>query len=404
MKTPSNDPFRPGVSGQPLREEGAGHGTHVDAAERWVHIVDDDPALGVALAAGLKAHGYRTTFSASADVAWTAVREKLPDLILCDINMPGKNGYRFLDEIRGDAELADCPFVFMTGNPSFAQPRAAMDRGADDFLLKPFTLDALVACVDARLRRSEISGQNEATLVRELRGTLHRGLSHEFFTPLTGILGFAEMLEQEGDDMKPEEVKDGLRNILSSGRRLQRTLRNYLYALDRLGPDSYAPFPILSAATVTQLIQQGALTAATRHGRKADLLLDVAGASLQAGAQELPLLVEELVDNALTFSKPGTPVTVKSARLGSEWQLTVQDAGRGMTRQQLKNLGLFRQFEHAKYQQQGLGVGVFIVHQILRRNGGRLHIDSSVGVGTTCQVAFIIHPNPNPARPAEGAR
>lgn len=395
MNTRSQDPFHtvqadtgPGDSGN--------HTTQRADAVRWVHIIDDDPALGNALAAGLKAHGYRTTFSANADIAWTAVRDKLPDLILCDINMPGKNGYRFLDEIRSDNELGDCPFVFMTGNPAFAQPRAAMDRGADDFLLKPFTLDTLIACVEARLRRSEITGTNEAALVRELRQSLHRGLSHEFFTPLTGILGFAEMLEQEGDSMRPEEIKDGLRNILLSGRRLHRTLRNYLYALDRLGPDSLVPFPTVTPAALVQLVQQGALLAAERHARKADLVIDVAGATLQGSSQEIPMLVEELVENALGFSKPGTPVKVKAHRIGSEWQLTVQDSGRGMNRQQLKNLGLFRQFEREKYQQQGLGVGLFIVRQILRRSNGRLHIESTPGGGTTCRVTF---PITVPARP-----
>lgn len=369
-------------------EPDPGAGTHVEDAVRWVHIIDDDPALGTALVAGLKAHGYHTTFSCNADLAWTAVREKLPDLILCDINMPGKNGYRFLEEIRNDHELGNCPFVFMTGNPAFAQPRAAMDRGADDFLLKPFTLDALLACVQARLRRSEIAGQRETALIQELRNSLHRGLSHEFFTPLTGILGFAEMLEQEGQAMRPEEIRDGLRNILLSGRRLHRTLRNYLYALDRLGPDSFAPFPVLAPSSVVQLVQQGALLAAERHNRKADLVLDIVGATLQAGAQEIPLLVEELVENALTFSKPGSPVRVRAQRAGAEWQLTVQDAGRGMNRSQLKSLGLFRQFEHAKYQQQGLGVGLFIVRQVLRRNRGNLHIESSPGQGTTCLVTL----------------
>lgn len=391
-KTPFPERLPPGASRDP-------RSTQVDDAVRWVHIIDDDPALGQALAAGLEAHGYRTTFSCSADTAWTAVRDNLPDLILCDINMPGKNGYRFLEEIRGDSELGNCPFVFMTGNPTFAQPRAAMDRGADDFLLKPFTLDALVACVNARLRRSAITGSSEAALVSELRTSLHRSLSHEFFTPLSGILGFAEMLEQECDTMKQPEIKDGLRNILASGRRLQRTLRNYLYALDRLTPDSLTPFPLLSPPTVVQLIQQGVLLAAERHARKADLVLEIAGASLQGGAQELPLLVEELVENALAFSKPGQPVRVKSQRVGAEWQLIVQDSGRGMNRQQLKNLGLFRQFERGKYEQQGLGVGLFIVRQILRRNGGRLHIESTPGTGTACHVFFPVAITARDTRP-----
>lgn len=366
-------------------------GTHVDAAQRWVHIIDDDAALAQALAAGLEAHGYRATVSCSVDTAWTAAREHLPDLILCDINMPGKNGYRFLDEVRQDPELANCPFVFMTGNPSYAQPRVAMNRGADDFLLKPFTLEALLSCVSARLQRSSISGQQESSLVIELRNSLHRGLSHEFFTPLTGIIGFAEMLEQEGHTMKPEEVRQGLHNILQSGRRLHRTLRNYLYSLDRLRPDSLTPFPVLSAPSVVQLVQQGALLSAERHERRKDLVMDLTGATLQISAQELPLLAEELVENALVYSKPGSAVKVGAQRVGSEWQLTVQDAGRGMTRQQVKNLGFFRQFERTKYQQPGLGVGLFIVQQILRRNGGRMQVTSTPGVGTTCQVLLPIH-------------
>ncbi len=385
----------PGPANQPSRDDFTPAGTQVGDAVRWVHIIDDDPALGTALAAGLKARGYRTSFSANADVAWTAVHETLPDLILCDINMPGKNGYRFLEEIRRDRELSNCPFVFMTGNPMFAQPRAAMDRGADDFLLKPFTLDTLIACVDARLRRSDIAGKNEAALVRDLRGPLHQGLSHEFFTPLTGIMGFAEMLEQEGEEMSPADTKLALRNILLSSQRLHRTLRNYLYALDRLEPDSAAPFPVLSPGTMVQLVQQGALTAAERHGRKADLVLDVAGATVQGGAQEIPILVEELVENALGFSKPGTTVKVRARRAGAEWQLVVEDAGRGMTRQQLKHLGLFRQFEHDKFRPPGLGVGLFIVRQILRRNRGRLHIDSVPGAGTVCEVTL---PVANPSR------
>lgn len=362
---------------------------------RWVHIIDDDPALGNALAAGLKAHGYQTTFSCNADTAWTEARDKLPDLILCDINMPGKNGYRFLEEIRNDAELSDCPFVFMTGNPAFARSREAMDRGADDFLLKPFTLEQLVSCVSARLRRSEITGRREHAMLQELRNSLHRGLSHEFFTPLTGILGFAEMLEQESGTMKPHELRDGLHNILQSGRRLHRTLRNYLYALDRLQPDSLAPFPVLSPTTIVQLVHQGAYQAADRHERRPDLTFEVTGATVQMSAQELPLLVEELVENAFSFSKPGTPVRVRAQRNGNAWELTVQDSGRGMSRPQLKSIGLFRQFEHSKYHQQGLGVGLFIVRQILRRSRGELQIESTPGAGTTCRVTL---PAGNPVR------
>ena len=61
-----------------------------------------------------------------------------------------------LRDIREDPELADSPFVLMTGKPKYGNQRAAMDLGADDFLLKPFSLPALISCVDARLKRAAI--------------------------------------------------------------------------------------------------------------------------------------------------------------------------------------------------------------------------------------------------------
>lgn len=360
-----------------------------------IHIIDDDAPLGAALSAGLEAYGYRAVFSTSASEGWTVAHSQPPDLILCDINMPGKNGHRFLQELRADPELADCQFVFMTGNPGFAQPRKGMDLGADDFLLKPFTLETLMACVEARLRRKEISQQKEAAVVGELRASLHKWLPHEFFTPLTGILGFAEMLDQDFATLQPAEIREATRGILQSGQRLHRTLRNYLFTLDRLNEDSDSPFPVLSAAAVAQQFDRGARAAAVRHEqRERDLGLDLATTPLSGGAQEMALLAEELTENAFSFSRPGTPVRVTAQRVGANLQLTVSDAGRGMTAQQLKAFSAFRQFERPSLEQQGLGLGLFIVRQIVRRLEGQLHIDSRPGHGTTCTVTLPAYAEP----------
>jgi signal transduction histidine kinase len=370
-----------------------------------VQIIDDDAPLGAALTAGLEACGYRTLFSSSAAEGWTVARTQHPDLILCDINMPGKNGHRFLDDIRADPTLANCQFVFMTGNTVFAHPRAGMNLGADDFLLKPFTLEALRACISARLRRREISQQQEAIIVNELRATLHKSMPHEFFTPLNGILGYAEMLDQDLTTMAPKEMRASVQGILLSGRRLHRTLRNYLFTLDRLNPDSGVPFPVLSSATVLQLFERAARAALDRHpDRRADLTLELAPTSLPGGPQELTLLVEELADNAFSFSKPGTPVRLGAQRHGAELQVTVTDCGRGMTAHQLKTIGAFRQFERPTFEQQGLGLGLFIVRQIVRRLGGRLDITSLPGQGTTFVVSLPAYAESAPAGPAPAAR
>jgi two-component system, sensor histidine kinase and response regulator len=388
------------MTNHPFPDAGRGTDTasnHVGGEIRLIHIIDDDAEIGAALSAGLESHGFRTTFSQTAAAGLAAAHQQYPDLILCDINMPGKNGHQMLEELRRDETLANCPFVFMTGNPLFSHPRLGMDLGADDFLLKPFSLGTLVACVTARLKRGEISGQGEAALVKSLRDGLRRGLPHEFFTPLTGIIGFAEMLEQEGDLMKPEECREALRNILLSSRRLQRTLRNYIYAVDRLAPDSVAPFPVLAAKSVTQLFSQGARAAAERHQRAADLTLEIKGAPIAGSAHELSLMVEELADNAFSFSRPRTIVRVQAAQVENELHVTVTDSGRGMTRQQLKSLGLFRQFDRKIYEQQGLGVGLFIAQQAVRRTGGLMRFESVKDVGTTCHVILPVAREESPA-------
>lgn len=361
------------------------------AVPALIHIIDDDGPLGAALSAGLEAHGYRTFFSPSANAGWAEARAQKPDLILCDINMPGKNGHRLLAEVRGDPELADCQFVFMTGNPLFAHPRAGMDLGADDFLLKPFALETLVDCVTARLRRKVINHRGEATFLSQLQSSLHQGLSHEFFTPLTGIIGFTEMLEQDLALMKPAEIRSALANIRHASLRLHRTLRNYLFTVDQLAPDPATSLAVLPAPTVVALIQQGAAVAVQRHQREADLTLDLAGAPVTAGPQDFSLMIEELVDNACAFSPPGTAVGVTARRVGTNLRLTVTDNGRGMTLAQLKLLGAFQQFDRGKFAQQGLGVGLFIVRQILRRLGGELSLESTPAHGSSCLVSLPIH-------------
>ena len=124
--------------------------------------------------------------------------------------------------------------------------------------------------------------------------------------------------------------------------------------------------------------------------------MDIGGDLIAGGAHELTLMIEELTDNAFSFSQPRSIVRIHTERIGQEFQIVVSDSGRGMSRQEIKRLGLFRQFERSKYEQQGLGVGLFIVQQVLRRCAGRLHFESVKGHGTTCHVTLPIS-TPKPA-------
>jgi CheY-like chemotaxis protein len=132
---------------------------------RTILIIDDEAPFAEILASGLETGGYHAVHASNAATGWDLAHAHQPDLILCDIDMPGKDGLRLLRDIREDPELADSPFVLMTGKPKYGNQRAAMDLGADDFLLKPFSLAALMSCVDARLKRAAIRRRRGAGAV-----------------------------------------------------------------------------------------------------------------------------------------------------------------------------------------------------------------------------------------------
>lgn len=102
----------------------------------------------------LREAGYAPIEAANGFEALEQIDAVRPDLILCDINMPGQNGYEILAEVRQRGpELADTPFVFLT---ALADPREIVDGkrlGADDYLVKPIDFDLMLATVEARLRQ-----------------------------------------------------------------------------------------------------------------------------------------------------------------------------------------------------------------------------------------------------------
>jgi signal transduction histidine kinase len=352
-----------------------------------VLVIDDDPRLRPVLVEGLEAHGYRTLQAPNTKIGGDLARTHLPDVIVCDVDMPGQDGKSFLKELRLDPELSDRQFVLMTGDAANANTRVAMELGADDFLLKPFSLSALAGAVAARLKRAEISRHLETRVIEQLRGSLHATLPHEFFTPLAGIFGLTEMLEEELEDLSKEEVREILRDILKSARRLHRTLRNYLHIISLDAPNR-PPSEWLNPQKFEECFRAGIKIAVERHRRADDVTAEVIGVGMRIGPADCTALAEELVDNALSFSRTGTPVKIMLKPEGDILHLTVTDEGRGMTPKQLQQLGLFQQHERKKFEQQGLGLGLALVRRIVLRLGGELRIMSEPTKGTTIAITI----------------
>ena len=117
-----------------------------------VLVVDDEPDLADLVSTALRFDGCRTATAGDADEVMRVARELRPDIAVLDMMMPGDDGIRLLARLR--AEHPDLPAVFLTARGDTRDRIAGLRAGADDYIAKPFSLEELLARLQAVLRRT----------------------------------------------------------------------------------------------------------------------------------------------------------------------------------------------------------------------------------------------------------
>ena len=118
-------------------------------------IVDDDPKLRGFVAKGLETNGIQSISASDGNEALAVLdaAAERPDLILLDVMMPGKSGMEFLEELRRRG--SDVPVIFVTARRGVEDRVKGLRTGADDYILKPFEFDELLARIEAVIRRRQ---------------------------------------------------------------------------------------------------------------------------------------------------------------------------------------------------------------------------------------------------------
>jgi len=348
--------------------------------------IEDNDDVREELVDILRFEGYEVTPAENGREGLELVPKVRPDLIVCDMMMPEMDGYETLRRVRSDANYATIPFVCLTARVERGDMRRAMEAGADDYVTKPFTAEELIAAVRAGLgKRARAEHESEEKL-SDLRKRLSTTLPHELRTPLSIILGFADALLDPATAADPKTVVECAGYIEHSARRLYRLTENFLLfaELELLEQTHYRRISWLrEPSAAAGYIARTAHKVAAEGQRESDLVVHVVPVSVCVTDSYLGKLVEELVDNAVKFSKPGSPVRVESAVEGDDLVLRVSDRGVGMTLQQVQSIQAYAQFDRMMHEQQGIGLGLSIARRIATLCEGTLVIESEPGHGTT---------------------
>ena len=203
-------------------------------------VIDDDELVCEMIATSLQMEGFETIRAFDGTLGVEAARIHLPDLIVCDVVMPNLDGYGTLKALREKPATATIPFIFLTGQAAKSDMRQGMVLGADDFLTKPVMIAELVAAIRTRLQKQNLAKQETERKLDELRLNLSLSLPHEIRTPLSGIIGFAEVLRDDVKSLGAEEISEMAKIILKSATRLGHMVENFL---------TYAQLEMLAATS-----------------------------------------------------------------------------------------------------------------------------------------------------------
>lgn len=212
-------------------------------------------------------------------------------------------------------------------------------------------------------------------------------VSHEFRTPLTSIIGVAELLESHALDWPDEKIARNVQRLKKAARHLHQLL-DVLLTINRAesGKLDVHPSPIALAKFCRSLIRECQLTADTKHR----VTFSSQGQCQNAVMDEklLYFILTNLLSNAVKYSPDRSPVQVTLTCNPSEAIFCIQDSGIGIPEADQQHL--FELFHRGRNSEEipGTGLGLSVVKTCLDLQGGTIAIESEVGVGTTVTVTL----------------
>lgn len=355
-------------------------------------VIEDEEAIRENLLELLEAEEFEVISAKDGQMGVEVAQQQLPNLILCDVMMPKLDGHGVLTALRQNPTTATIPFIFLTAKSDKSDFREGMELGADDYLTKPFGRNEVLGAIATRLKKQEIIDQQTEEKLGELRENLSVALPHELRTPLSGILGFSDLILYQLEDLSLPEIREMVEQIKESGERLYKLIQHFLcYAeleiiaktpekIQRLRSDRFEE--------VKELLEEIAIAKAQAGDREADLQLNLEKGSIAISPINFEKLLNELLDNAIKFSPPGSPIMITSTLKKGTYSFSIQNQGRGLTPEQIAQIGAYMQFERKLHEQQGSGLGLAIAKLLTDIHGGKLTLESIPGQFTTVTISL----------------
>ena len=390
-------------------------------------LVDDEPMVLKMLQTFLQSQGYQVNCASGGQEALTIIEQQQHaiDLLITDIRMPDMNGVRLLEAVR--QLLPTLPVLLMTGYTDFELVVEGLKQHAFDLLFKPIDFNQLNWCISKALaflmtQRLEQQyrvrleqqvtkqtkqlceqleaiqeAQRKADEVDELKREFLSLISHEFRTPLNGIMGAVQLLEEQDVSSSQSEY---LSLLKTSARRMTNLVNNLLTLVEARSAKHSTGDITNTPCTALESLKIRYHDIANNAGIHFETSCSQQSSSPLYGPWDaLHIIAGCLLDNAFKFTGRGGTVScnlwAESGKSGQQETLVlvqIRDNGKGipLTCQEV----IFQPFTQLEYyltrRSEGSGIGLAIVRTICDKLGGRLTLESSPEQGSTftCRLPF----------------
>lgn len=360
--------------------------------KQHILLVEDDNALLRGVTDLLEMAGYDVAQAGDGQVALDLLDDmsQAPDLIISDIGMPNLDGFEFLAAVRAQPRWLTIPFIFMTAKDDKEDIRSGKLRGADDYITKPFEFkDLLVAVQSALLRREQLSSI-QASEMEALRQQILKVLNHEFRTPLSYIVAYADLMANTPSFKHSAELRQYIDGIMEGSDRLSRLIESFLILAELESGKSAQIFD--SRKTVIsdlRLIIDQIVETLKQRAVKSDINIGVLVEDdlppILGDYTYLELALRHLIENAIKFSPKGqgAHVTINLLADADNIVVAVCDQGRGIPASEHQRLfEVFYQVDRTQYEQQGTGAGLAIARHVALLHGGQIALESEADKGS----------------------
>ncbi len=362
------------------------------AQKPLILIIDDEESLRDGCRQALEKSGYTVLTAGEGLEGIKIARESNPEIAFIDLKMPGISGMEIIEILSQD--IPDIVMIMITGYASIVSAVEAIQKGAYDYLPKPFSPDQLRTVARRGLDHRNL--KIEARRLREEKERMEKSfitfVSHEMRSPLVVIRQYIESLKAIAGDRFDKEVKEIIERCSVRIQGLEDLIEHWL-DLSRIENGTFVQKKEpLSLSHITARIEEEMTPVCKGKGINLEIHIPDTQLEIVGDEESLVRVFTNIIGNATKYTPEGGKITVSAQREDYYITVMISDTGSGIPQDKLPFI--FEPFFRVKGKEErhkGSGLGLTFCKKIMESHGGEISAASKEGEGTTFILKFPAH-------------